>query len=34
MDIVLRRACYLSAKVKRDKAIQDIFNRSKVEFDN
>ena len=29
----LRRACFLSAKVKRDKAIQDIFNHSKVEFD-
>ncbi|MDE6548599.1 MAG: hypothetical protein K2L22_06350 [Muribaculaceae bacterium] len=29
----LRRACFLSAKVKRNKAIQDIFNHSKVEFD-
>lgn len=29
----LRRGCFLSAKVKRDKAIQDIFNHSKVEFD-
>ena len=29
----LRRACFLSAKVKRDKAIKDIFNHSKVEFD-
>ena len=29
----LRRGCFLSAKVKRDKAIKDIFNHSKVEFD-
>lgn len=27
------KACFLSGKVKRDKAIREIFNHSKVEFD-